>query len=245
VEDNHELLNFIDSIFSKEYKTTLCTNGQEGLIAALDLSPDIIISDLMMPIMDGLQFCKEIKSSIETCHIPFVILTAKSGDENKMEGYEYGAEAYVEKPFNPAILQQRVKNLLRMQQQLNKRMRDNLVLSFTEEPNICVHDKKLLESILNFVVEHIDKPLSITDITEAVGISRTLLHTKLKKLVGLSATEYITKIRLERSLKLINEGRNVSEVAYMVGFTSPNYFSRCFKKAFCISPREYSMRKES
>ena len=243
VEDNRELLNFIDGIFNKDYRTTLRVNGHEGLIAALDLSPDLIISDLMMPVMDGLQFCNEIKSSIETCHIPFVILTAKSGDENKMEGYEYGAEAYVEKPFNPTILQQRVKNLLKMQQQLSKRMRNNLTTSFTEEPDICVHDKKLLESIHNYVIEHIDKSFSVTDITETVGISRTLLHTKLKKLVGLSATEYITKIRLEHSLKLINEGRNVSEVAYMVGFTSPNYFSRCFKKAFSISPREYSSRK--
>lgn len=244
VEDNEELLNFIDSIFRKEYHTTLRRNGEEGLIAAIELSPDLIISDLMMPVMDGLQFCDEIKSSIETCHIPFVILTAKSGDENKMEGYEYGAEAYVEKPFNPNILQQRVKNLLKMQHQLRKRMRDNSsATSFAEEPDICAHDKKLLESILSFVVENIDKPLAVTDIIEAIGISRTLLHTKLKKLVGLSATEYITKVRLERGLKLIDEGHNVSEVAYMVGFTSPNYFSRCFKKTFGIPPREYSVKK--
>jgi len=243
VEDNHELLNFINGIFKKDYRTTLRTNGKDGLVAALEFSPDLIISDLMMPVMDGLQFCNEIKTSIETCHIPFVILTAKSGDENKLEGYGSGAEAYVEKPFNPEILLQKVKNLLRMQQRLSEKMRDKPATSFAEEPNICIYDKELLDSIHNYVTEHIDKTLQITDIVQAIGISRTLLHTKLKKLAGLSATEYITKIRLEYSLKLIDEGRNVSEVAYMAGFTSPNYFSRCFKKEFGFSPREYLAKK--
>lgn len=243
VEDNQDLLEFLGSIFSNDYQLKLCSNGKEALDAALETIPDLIISDLMMPEMDGLELCKEIKSSIETCHIPFIILTAKVGEESIVEGYEYGADVYIKKPFNATVLLQQVTNILTTKANQRNYFRTNTD-SALDSPQINSRDKKLLESINKLVLEHLaEEEYSIINLTKDLSISRTLLHTKLKGIVGLSATEYINKIKLKEGLRLLQEGNNISEVSYITGFTSPNYFSRCFKKVYGKSPRDFS--KES
>lgn len=240
VEDNEDLLEFLGNIFSNDYQLNLCSNGKEALDAALDTIPDLIISDLMMPEMDGLELCREIKSSIETCHIPFIILTAKVGEESIVEGYEYGADYYIKKPFNATVLLQQVNNILTTKANQRNYFRTNTD-SALDSPQINSRDKKLLETINKLVLEHLaEEEYSIISLTKDLSISRTLLHTKLKGIVGLSATEYINKIKLKEGLRLLQEGNNISEVSYITGFTSPNYFSRCFKKVYGKSPRDFS-----
>jgi len=239
-EDNKDLLEFIGSIFKKDYRLKMCCDGKEALTAALETIPDLIISDLMMPEMDGLEFCKHIKSSIETCHIPFIILTAKAGEENVVEGYEYGADFYIKKPFNAAILSQQVTNILATKENQRNYFRNNTD-SAIDSPQINIRDKKLLESINKLVLDHLaEEEYSIINLTRDLCISRTLLHTKLKGIVGLSATEYVNKVKLKEGLRLLQEGNNISEVSYITGFASPSYFSRCFKKVYGKSPRDFS-----
>ncbi len=240
VEDNQDLLNFIGSIFENEYQLKLCHDGKEALEVAIETIPDLIISDLMMPEMDGLELCKEIKSSLETCHIPFVMLTAKVSEENVAEGYEYGADFYIKKPFNAATLQQQVSNILITKENQRNHFRNNTD-SVLESSQVNSRDKKLLEEINIHIFDHLgDEQYSIVNLTKDLCISRTLLHTKLKGIVGLSATEYINRIKLKEGLRLLQEGNNISEVSYITGFASPNYFSRCFKKVYGKSPREFS-----
>lgn len=239
IEDNAELLQYIASIFDKDYRTTLCTNGLQGYTMALEILPDLIISDVMMPEIDGLELCRMVKESIELCHIPFILLTAKTGEENQLDGYDCGADAYLEKPFNPIILQRKVHNILVTVGSYARRLRDKATVSF-DDGHLCSRDRQLLESIRNYILEHLsDERLSILDIIRNTGISRTLLHLKLRKLVGLSTTEFINKIRLEEAAKMLCGDLNISEIAYATGFSSPNYFARCFRRFYGKSPSEY------
>ena len=239
VEDNKDLLEFIGSVFEQDYQLKLCADGKEAYTAALECSPDVIISDIMMPEIDGLELCKLIKTSIETCHIPFIMLTAKVGEEDIMEGYEYGADFYVNKPFNAAVLLQQVNNIIKTQENQRSRFREDTDSVFNSS-QVNVRDKKLLESINEKILEHLsEENYSIDHLTKDLSVSRTLLHTKLKSLVGLSATEYINRIKLKEGLRLLEEGNNISEVSYITGFTSPSYFSRCFKKVYGKSPRDF------
>jgi len=243
VEDNQDMLQFIGDIFRDDYQINLCTNGKEAFAAALETMPDLIISDLMMPEMDGLELCRIMKTSIETCHIPFIMLTAKAEDENVAEGYEYGTDFYIKKPFNAAVLVQQVKNILTTQENQRNYFRENTDSVF-DSAAINSRDKKLLENINEHIMNHLsEENYSIINLTKDLGISRTLLHTKLKGLVGMSATEYVNKVKLKEGLRLLQEGNNISEVSYITGFSSPSYFSRCFKKVYGVSPREY-LKKE-
>jgi signal transduction histidine kinase/DNA-binding response OmpR family regulator/streptogramin lyase len=239
VEDNKDLLNFIGSIFENDYHLKLCADGREAYSAAIETAPDLIISDVMMPELDGLELCKLIKTSIETCHIPFIMLTAKVGEDNVVEGYEFGADFYIKKPFNAAILVQQVKNILNTQENQRKFFRENTD-SALNSSKVNIRDKKLLESINEKILEHLsEENYSIENLTKDLSVSRTLLHTKLKSLVGLSATEYINRVKLKEGLRLLEEGNNISEVSYITGFASPSYFSRCFKKVYGRSPRDF------
>lgn len=242
-EDNEDLLIFLGSLFENDYRIKLCRDGKEALETALETIPDLIISDLMMPELDGLELCKEIKSAIETCHIPFIILTAKVGEENIVEGYEYGADFYIKKPFNSTVLQQQVTNILTTKANQRFFFKNNTD-SALESPQLNSRDKKLLESINKYVMDHLsEEEYSVTNLTRELCISRTLLHTKLKGLVGLSATEYINIIKLKEGLRMLQDGNTISEVSYMTGFSSASYFSRCFKKVYGKSPREFSKKE--
>jgi signal transduction histidine kinase/AraC-like DNA-binding protein len=239
VEDNHDLREFIGSIFDKEYRIILCKNGKDAYVQALENIPDLIISDLMMPEMDGLDLCKQIKTSIETCHIPFIMLTAKVDEQHVIEGYEYGADHYVKKPFSTAILSRQVKNILATQENQRTYFRENPDF-IQESSKVNNKDKKLLELVNQHIMDHLsDENYSVVHLTKDVGVSRTLLHIKLKSVVGMSATEYINKIKMQEGLRLLQEGNNISEVSYITGFGSPSYFSRCFKKVYGRSPHDF------
>ncbi|NDV58310.1 hybrid sensor histidine kinase/response regulator transcription factor [Bacteroides sp. 519] len=243
VEDNAELVNIYDELFRDTYSVISAINGKDGYEKVLKHQPDIIISDVMMPEMNGFELVHKIKSRIETSHIPVILLTAKTGSASQLEGLQYGADLYVEKPFHPTILIKQISNLIATKENLRKLYAANkieLADIKTDEK-----DKKLIESIERFIIKNLDnEALSLNDIMKEIGIGRTLLHLKLKSIVGLSTTEFINNVRLKESLKFLQEGKNVSEAAYACGFSSPNYYSRCFKKFFGMPPNEYIQGKK-
>ncbi len=238
VEDNTDLLGAYKELFSDIYTVITAQNGLEGYQKAKKHQPDIIISDIMMPGMNGYELCRKIKSKIETSHIPLILLTAKTGEEAQIEGYDCGADLYVEKPFQPAIIRRQVSNLITTKESQKKMYAANKIEITDIKTN--ERDKKLISSIEQYIIDNLDNSeLSLNDILKEIGVGRTMLHIKLKNIVGLSTTEFINNVRLKESLKFLAEGKNVSEAAYASGFSSPNYYARCFRKFFGMSPNEY------
>jgi DNA-binding response OmpR family regulator len=243
VEDNQELLNFYCELFSDIYTVMTAEDGKKGLEMAKTQLPDIIVSDVMMPEMTGTELARKLKSSLDTCHIPLLLLTAKTGEKAQLEGYNSGADLYVEKPFHPVLMRKQISNLLNTKENQKK-----LYLANKVELNDIVtndRDKKLITDIEKIILKNLDnEAFSISDIMKEIGIGRTLLHVKLKSVVGLSTTEFINNIRIKESVKLLLSGSNVSETAYATGFSSPGYYTHCFKKIFGVSPTEYLATKK-
>lgn len=238
VEDNAELLSTYAEMFSDMYTVITAQNGKEGYQIAKKELPDVIISDVMMPEMNGFELAHKLKSRIETCHIPLILLTAKTGEEAQLEGYASGADIYVEKPFHPVLIQRQISNLIATKENQKKLFAANKMEVY--EMKADDKDKKLIADIEKLIIENLDNnEFSLNYLLREIGIGRTLLHMKLKNIVGLSATEFINNVRLKESLKILATGKNVSEAAYATGFTSPNYYSRYFKRVFGISPNEY------
>ncbi len=240
VEDNLEMQNFIDSIFKDSYTIITANNGENGIDLAIKNIPDIIISDVMMPIKNGIELTKTLKTDERTSHIPIILLTAKVGKENEMEGAKIGADAYVTKPFNPDLLQVKVDNLLQIRANLQKRYSQEVILTATD---IVINDVdvsflKKIQEILDTNIT--DSNFSITQFCEIVGMSRMQLHRKIKALFGLSASKFIRMERLKLAAKLLKKSNTtISEVGYAVGFNDHAYFSKCFKKYFKCTPSEY------
>jgi signal transduction histidine kinase/DNA-binding response OmpR family regulator len=240
VEDEFEMREFLCEIFSQTYRLITAKDGMEGLKMARKYIPDIVISDIMMPKMDGLQMCHKIKTEIRTSHIPVVLLSAKANLESIAEGYNEGADVYVTKPFSEAILKKQVENVLNGRQLLRKKFSKEFLIQ-PENIAISSRDEIFLKKAIKTVEEHMeDHQFSSELFCEKMGMSRSNLHNKLKKLTSLSSSEFIRNIRLKRASSLLKDSQfNVEEVAYKVGFNSPAYFSKCFKLLFGSSPKEY------
>jgi len=192
-----------------------------------------------MPVMDGITLCSTLKNDLLTSHIPVILLTAKQGHQNIISGYESGADMYVEKPFNTQALELMVQNMLRTRDLNRKQLKEDPEFNVTavvKNPR----DEKLLNAIKAFVNENIENEnLSVSDITQAVGVSRTVLHVKMRNLLDMSISEYVRTLRLNKAKELLLEGLNISETAYQTGFSDPNYFSKCFKKKYGSTPTDY------
>jgi len=241
VEDNVELRRYLKEYFESSYQTFEAVNGKAGLEMALRELPDLILSDVMMDEMDGLEFCRHIKAEIKTAHIPVILLTAKDPVEDRIEGMDTGADDYITKPFNLDFLTARIKNLLISRQQLKDRYRKDV--SAIVPANVPLSpDEKLLKNFLDYVEEHLSNPqLNIEAICENVGMSRSHLYSKIKAVTGLGIAEIIKEARLKRAKYLLKEKRfNVNEVAYMVGFSDTDYFRKCFKAEFGQTPSEFA-----
>lgn len=239
VDDNKELIAFLQDYFSKNYNIFTAANGADALEIARNESVQLIISDIMMPVMDGIELCRTLKSDMATSHIPVILLTAKGQSDDVMNGYESGAEAYVQKPFDPHILELQVKNIISLQNTLRNEMAESDNADIESSP-LSMLDKEFISKMKNIVEENIsNNDFSVSDITSGLGISRSLLHIKMKNLMGMSTGDYIRKKRLDTACRLLREGYNVSETAYRTGFSDPNYFSKTFKKHFGTSPTEW------
>lgn len=244
VEDNQEIIRLLQGHFSKSHKIITATNGKEALAKLEKHLPDIIISDVMMPEMDGFELCKEVKGRIETSHIPVILLTAKGSAESRMQGLDLGADLYIAKPFNLVEVDLRVKNLLESRRKLHKHFLKFANVSEDIEVPLNNRDQDFLRKLKDIVEAHLkDSNFNITTFTHEAGVSRTLLHLKLKKLVNLSASEFVKTIRLQRAAHYLEKSDlTIAEIAYKVGYGDPNYFTRSFREKYGSSPTEYKQK---
>lgn len=240
VDDNADIRTYITQCLGKLYQVIEAVNGEKALKEVLKFNPDLIISDVMMPQMDGFEFTKKLKSDINTSHIPIILLTAKASPENKLEGIELGADFFIEKPFNIKLLVASVSNLLESRSKLRNHYRDKLEFEGKEQ-EMSRMDLIFLDKIKNIVLQNIGKEeLSVDEIGLQMGISRVHLYRKIKKLTDMSVSEFVASVKLKKSLELLrNSGKTISEIAYKTGFSSPSYYTRCFKDQFKMSPSEY------
>ncbi len=240
VEDNTDVRNYVKGFLKKEYKILEAADGVEGLNKSLDLIPDIVVSDVMMPGMDGFQLCEKLKTDERTSHIPIILLTAKAAHEDKIEGLETGADDYLKKPFDEHELKVRIKNLIEQRRRLHEHFRKETIFS-PDDKNITSVDKKLLQKIVKVINEHISDSLFSVDVcADELAMGRTTLHKKVMALVGEPPSDLIKRIRLSKAgLLLKNKAGNISEIALEVGFNNPAYFSECFKKQFGLTPSQY------
>ena len=247
VEDNAELGAFIASILSGHYAVDHALNGAAGLERALAGMPDLVISDVLMPVMDGYEFCRALKEDIRTSHIPVVLLTAKITHDNMIEGLGAGADEYLTKPFHPDALLLRVRNLLASRQKLRERLRQEWSIPGT----ITAGTFPVTEDIfLIRLQEHLDVQLDNEDfgvdqLATVMNISRSSLHRKLKSITGLTTTEVIRNYRLRLATDLLRQGFTSQDVAYKTGFGSPAYFSKCFREVYGLTPTEFIRQRRN
>ena len=240
VEDHNDLRKYIKDSLSENFNVIESPNGKDGLENALDKIPDLIISDVMMPEMDGYTFCKKIKSNEKTNHIPVILLTAKASTEDKLEGLELGADDYLIKPFNPEELKLRVRNLIKTREELRKKFTSEMVLKPAEVivPSSQVHFMERIKSIIEANMEN--EAFGVDQLSDKAGMSRSQLHRKLKAITSQSTTEFIRNFRLQRAAQLIlQDAGSMSEIAYKVGFNSQAYFNKSFQEFYGCSPSEY------
>jgi YesN/AraC family two-component response regulator len=223
-----------------EYRILTAENGKEGLKKTIEEYPDLIISDVMMPEMDGFQLCKKIKSDERISHIPVILLTAKADLESKIEGLEFGADDYITKPFEAEELRVRSKNLIEQRKKLHEKFSRMLDVKPGELTANSV-DKQFLERLLNVFETHVGQSdFSIADFAKEVGMSRSNLHRKLIALTNQPAHEFLRSLRLKRAAQLLQQDAGtISEIAYAVGFSNPSYFSKMFRLQYGHTPREF------
>lgn len=245
IEDNEELLRMMTHLLSKDYIVYTATNGKEGLEVIEREYIDLIVSDVMMPEMDGMEFCRSLKGNIETSHIPIILLTAKQTPQDRVDAYDAGADAFISKPFNLSLLHSRIINLLKARERVNKDFKKQLVFE-AKSLNYTSIDETFLRKAVDCVHKHLDdSEFDQFQFVSEMGTSKSTLFRKLKSLTGLSSSAFIRNIRLKAACQIMNEKRSirVSELAYAVGFNDPKYFSSCFKKEFGMQPSEYMSKQ--
>ncbi|RNL55897.1 hybrid sensor histidine kinase/response regulator transcription factor [Pedobacter jejuensis] len=245
VEDNPDVIDFLADSFEDDFDIIKGFDGSTGLKEALERMPDIIISDVMMPVMDGIELCNKLKSNIITSHIPVVLLTARSPMIFKLEGLENGADEYVTKPFNFDLLEAKVWNLLENRQKMKLRYQKEITLQPTNT-TISTFDDKFLASVMKYIEDNIaEESLNVEDLSSYIGMSRGNLYRKLKVLTSKSPVEFIRYIRLKRAAQLLKQHKMyINEVSYMVGFQNVTYFRKCFKEEFGYTPTGFAKTEE-
>jgi ligand-binding sensor domain-containing protein/CheY-like chemotaxis protein/AraC-like DNA-binding protein len=248
VDDNTELRSYLKLLLSGTFEIFEAANGKEGLQLALEVQPTAIVSDLIMPVMNGLEFCRQIKNNTSTCHIPVILLTSQWEEKSQLSGYVAGADIYLTKPVKKELFIQVILNFINNQEKLRQKIQESLLseTSFqTEEVTLNKLDEEFLNRLVIFIEMNIsDANIDARAICEEIGMSRTVLYAKIKSLTGQSVHEFIKSIRLKRSLKLLLDGElNISQIALEVGFNSHSYFDKCFVKQYGMGPKEYVAKK--
>ena len=247
VEDNSEMRNYISGFFEGDFYIVEASDGEEGIEEATDIIPDIIISDVMMPGMDGYAFCKKIKSDERCSHIPVILLTARASKESRIEGLETGADDFITKPFDGDELHVRVRNLIQQRRLLSASLKKRLELAGYDNLNnikdsaISLMDEQFLTKAITIVKQFLSNPeFDIELFCRQISMSRMQLHRKLKALTGQATGEFIRSFRLKQAAILLHaKTGTITEIAYDVGFTSPSYFTECFSKQFGLTPSEF------
>ncbi|WP_299664972.1 two-component regulator propeller domain-containing protein [uncultured Polaribacter sp.] len=240
VDDNRDIRIFIKQVLQEEYTIYEAENGQQGLEIAKKIIPNIVITDLMMPIMNGLQFCENLKTTKTTSHIPVIILTAKLSQESELKGLQHGADDYIRKPFDVELLHLKLKNILQQREQLRIRFNREITLQ-PKEVTVTSSDERFLQQAIEIVEKHMmNTDFSVEMLVKEMGHSRSNLYLKFKEITGLSSSEFIRNIRLKRAVQLFESSDlSVKEIMYMTGFNTASYFAKCFKKQFGVKPSDY------
>jgi YesN/AraC family two-component response regulator len=243
-EDNKEMQIFLYKIFRTNYNVIFAGNGKEALDKLGKHHVDLIISDIMMPVMDGLELSRKVKSLLNYSHIPFIMLTAKTGVAANIEGLEAGVDAYVEKPFSTSLLQARVENLFDNRKKMQKAF-SSMPLSGMTSIASSKADEKFLQRVSEMVYEHMtDESFNIDALADKLNMSRSSLHRKIKNMSELTPNDFILVVRLKKAAELLQAGEyRINEVGYVVGFSSSSYFSKSFKKHFGLTPSEFTKKK--
>lgn len=247
VEDDEEVLDMLVGIFSPAYQVHQATDGQKGLEMAGELHPDLIVSDVMMPVMSGKEMCYKIKNNLELAYIPVVLLTAQASEDHTIEGYMFGADDYIVKPFNVKLLLTRCRNLLNSRKMLLKRESSAVNVAVQDAPGLSSADQALLNQVTEAIRRHFDNPdFDMSLLASELNMGRSKMFARIKEITGLTPNEYTLKIKLTEALRMLQEEPqfNISEISYSLGFTSPRYFSRCFKAFYGVSPQSYRKKNE-
>ncbi len=245
VEDNTDMRKYIAGYFKNDYRIIEAGNGKAGVEKAVEHIPDIIISDVMMPVMDGYGLCEKVKTDERTSHIPVILLTARAAKESRLEGLGTGADDFITKPFDRDELQVRVKNLIEQQRKLSEYYRKEFeIIREDLKESALTMDEKFLNKVKTVVEKNLSNPeYGVEEFASDMALSRFQLHRKLSALLNQSTTEFIRTIRLNFAIGLLKKRTGtISEIAYDAGFNNPTYFSISFKKQFGVSPSEYLNR---
>ena len=240
VEDNEELLYLMERILSRHYHVLIAKDGLEALDIIKDNEIDIIISDVMMPEMDGLELCRTLKSNLETSHIPIILLTAKNTAEDRIECYNAGADGYISKPFELKILEARINNFIMHKKNKQEEFRTNVEVNIDSLETSSI-DKEFLDKVISVIKSNMSEgDFDVVQLADALAVSKSSLYRKMKIATGLSPIEFIRNIRLKHGSQLLKDRSiSVAEVAYECGFSNPKYFATCFKEEFGVTPKEY------
>ena len=247
VEDNKELLQVLKTVFDPFYEVITASNGEEGLVKTIESQPDIVVSDLMMPVMSGSEMCLKIKSNFAVCHIPVILLTAQTAVEANIEGLKLGADDYITKPFDIGILLARCNNLIRGRKILQEKFakspdNDSLTIASNEM------DRTFLEKVNNVIEKHMENPaFGVNEFSQEMNLGRTTLFQKIKGITGQTPNDFIVTFKMKKaSFLLLNHPElNIADVTYRLGFNSPKYFSKCFKDQFGMTPSEFRSNQAS
>jgi DNA-binding response OmpR family regulator len=241
IEDNLEIYNYLISELSLDYNTFCSTNGEEGIKIALDKLPDIIISDIMMPGIDGIEVCKRLKNDIKTNHIPIILLSARANDVSKIQGLNSGADVYLTKPVSIDVLKTQLKSLLENRKKIHEEFKN---LNFEpSKVNINSVDELFVEKIINIINENIDNPnFTVQEFSNLSGMSRTTFFNKVKSITGLKPTEFLRNYRLKLAAQFLLKGFSVKECMYKTGFNTASYFTQSFKILFDMTPTQYTKK---
>ncbi len=242
IDDNADVRDYVKSLLKEEYTVIEAPDGRAGLKKAMKYVPDAIICDVMMPVMDGLECCRKLKTELQTSHIPVMLLTACSLDEQRIQGFECGADSYISKPFNSKLLLVRLRNLMDNHKRLKQFFGDKTSLS---KESVSDVDKGFVDRFRELIEENLaDSELSVEDLGSKMGLSRVQLYRKIKALTNYSPNELVRIARLKKAASLLaSSEKTISEITYEVGFTSPSYFTKCYKEYFGESPTDFLKRR--
>jgi len=256
IEDNEELRHFIKKILSPNYNVLEAPNGKIGLELTLNVSPDIVVSDIMMPEMDGVEYLNAVKTNHDISHIPIILLTAKSSIDDRIKGMEYGADSYITKPFSASYLKTRIALLIKQRKQLrdyymSKEKDIKVQIMPAEEfepsiPKVTNYDNEFICKVIQHIEENIDNSeFKIDIIAENMNMSRPVFYRKIKAIIGLSPIDFVKKIRIKRAIQLLETKQfSIAEVAYQSGFNTPQYMSKVFKEITGDSPTKYLQNQQ-
>lgn len=242
IDDNEDIRSYVHGLLHSEYTVIEAADGSEGIRKAMKYVPDLIISDVMMPGIDGIECCRRLKSELQTCHIPVILLTACSLDEQRIQGYDGGADSYISKPFSSQLLMARVRNLIDSHRRLKQFFGDRQTLA---KEDVCDMDKDFVERFKALIEAKMgDSSLNVEDLGKDMGLSRVQLYRKIKSLTNYSPNELLRIARLKKAASLLaSSDMTVAEIGYEVGFSSPSYFTKCYKEQFGESPTDFLKRK--